>query len=664
MELVYVGYRISDSHYLTIKVESTNLTEERVVPESNLTSFCENLAQEPRSANHDIKHFLAEEILVVCQTKTRGLEPSGSEYTEISKDAKIHILNHKITKKNELIQSLNNAQNSLSAVISSAKEYTHADLCSIWVHNSHTNHQVCIASDKDELVGRYLSPENSNNKIYKFISSESVYECAPVDEHAALSLAPEGMKSMTRFRVDFGNNTIGVFSFASRLDGYYIRPETGAIVGALAVNAYQIEHQPVRESVLGLSSLLREIPNDDISTLGRTVTEKVANVLNFEACSLFLAHSGHLNLVATFDREGSSTPSNQRYSLGETSLTINVFKQCEVNWSYSIKSDSLSENGYSEKCVLPDSNWVGLPIQDDNEKAIGVLRVKNKFSLKNDKITLAPLRDSDFSLLQSVAQALGVKISMHLSRIALIEQVDAQKTNLVEFQDHQRILLHEFRAPAHAFMNTPDDIRELVVNSQATDKEKDTISREIADLLIVAERLNFIIRCHRRAHLFNKIQTRKMYVLQDVIMPVVTTYETYIKKQWGIDIIIDPSFLSSRFILGDSDLLSVVMNILLDNAGKYSKSKRSIRISGELDRKHDMVKVFVQNDGYEILENESEKVFEDEFRGSNVRDLKIDGTGIGLNLAKEILEHLNSKIYIVNRKDPVIIAIELPEERS
>ena len=213
-------------------------------------------------------------------------------------------------------------------------------------------------------------------------------------------------------------------------------------------------------------------------------------------------------------------------------------------------------------------------------------------------------------------------------------------------------------------MNTPDDIRELVVNSQATGKEKDTISREIADLQIVAERLNFIIRCHRRAHLFNKIQTRKMYVLQDVIMPVVTTYETYIKKQWGIDIIIDPSFLSSRFILGDSDLLSVVMNILLDNAGKYSKSRKSIRISGELDRKHDMVKVFVQNDGYEILENESDKVFEDEFRGSNVRDLKIDGTGIGLNLAKEILEHLNSKIYIANRKDPVIIAIELPEERT
>ena len=159
------------------------------------------------------------------------------------------------------------------------------------------------------------------------------------------------------------------------------------------------------------------------------------------------------NLIGSFDCGGTVEIGNQCYSLSEQSLTVKVFDDSHIHWSYDIQSESLSTNGYSENCELPDTNWVGLPVLDDDEKPLGVLRVKNKFRISNGEKSIAPLRDSDFSLLRSVVHALGFRISMDLSRVALIEKVKAQKKDLADFQDHQRILLHEFRAPAHAFLN-------------------------------------------------------------------------------------------------------------------------------------------------------------------------------------------------------------------
>ncbi len=658
------GYRISEKYFLVIGYDNKRELIEKIVHEDEFANCSVDLAEDLGNDKSEVRYIVKADTLLFCESFEGQAENSDVIFEALEPQATILVQKHKIEKKNQLIHSLVRAQSSLTVLISSAKNYTHTDLCSIWIHNNQTKHQVCIASDKEELVGRHLSPDDANNKIYNFINSNKPYECLPVDKNAALSLAPEGIKSMTRFRIEFDSNTIGVFSFASRREGYYVRPETGDVVKSLAANAYHIEHRPVRESVLGFSSSLRKIPSDDIAALTREVCKMVVSLLDFEACSLFLVDDKRLNLAGSYDYEGVVQPANQGYSLREKSLTVSVLKDCKIRWSYAIEAESLSTNGYSEKCELPNTNWVGLPIQNDEGVAIGVLRVKNKFRRLNGTKIIAPLRDNDFSLLRSLVQAVGFRVSVYLSREALVRQVKTQRMELADFLDHQRILLHEFRAPAHAFMNTPDDIRDLVTRSAATKVEKVSIVREIDDLLIVAERLDFILKCHRREHLFSKIEPQRLYVLQDVVMPVVSTYETYIKKQWGIDVIVDPSLLSSRFIIGDSDLLSVVMNILLDNAGKYSKSNKSIRIYGELDRKNDIVRVLIQNDGYEILESESDKIFEDTFRGSNIRDLKIDGTGIGLNLAKEILERLGSKIYIASRKNPVTIAIELPEDRT
>lgn len=653
------GYEIS-AEYLVFILNDVNAPQENIVV-NKIEELKKNIA-----LSFSINE---KEIQIICEDGVFVVTNSFQKFEDLPKDNRKHLIlegiahsqRHKLKKKNTLFKSLGSSQASLPDLLKSAKDYTHTDICSIWVHNKYTEHQVCIASDKEYLVGKYLTPEEDNNKVYEFIKSGEAKEQARVDVNAAYSLADDGMKSMTRFRIDFGNETIGVFSFASKYEDYYIRDDTGAIVTALAVNAYQIEHRPIRESILEFTSILRNEPEENVANICMSVCEKVAGLMSFEACSVFMPSENELEVVASYDSMGPVTQMVSGYPLGQESLTVDVFDSGEVRWSYKIKEETKSHNGYSEICQLEDTNWIAVPIFNEHETPIGVIRVKNKFRHICGEKSIAPLRVSDFTLLISVSSALGIRIGMHHTRMHLEAEVEQQKLDLLQFQDHQRILFHEFRAPAHAFMNTPEDIRDLVQESSATEVQKQLIEREVDDLLVVAERLDFIIKCHRREHLFRNVRVTKLFVLQDIIMPVVSTYERYLRKQWGIKVSVNASFLSSRLVRGDIDLLSIVMNILLDNAGKYSRSKKNIRISGELDKAKSVVRIFVQNDGYEILEPEVEKVFDDNFRGSNVRGKKIDGTGIGLNLAKDILDRLNSKIYVKSRSGPVIFVVELPE---
>ena len=92
-----------------------------------------------------------------------------------------------------------------------------------------------------------------------------------------------------------------------------------------------------------------------------------------------------------------------------------------------------------------------------------------------------------------------------------------------------------------------------------------------------------------------------------------------------------------------------VISNLLSNAFKYTFDGGTVRIVLTQDNKNVNIKVI--DNGIGLKEENTEKLFERFYQGSNSSDLHIEGTGIGLNLTRTIVQMHGGSIKAYNRED-------------
>ncbi|MBY5935180.1 HAMP domain-containing histidine kinase [Tateyamaria omphalii] len=100
---------------------------------------------------------------------------------------------------------------------------------------------------------------------------------------------------------------------------------------------------------------------------------------------------------------------------------------------------------------------------------------------------------------------------------------------------------------------------------------------------------------------------------------------------------------SYRFTRGPN-ILDIVPYTLIDNAIKYSPPHNAVEV-GVYDLEAKTV-VSVTSIGPRIAESEVEKVFSVGFRGQTASKLRPAGTGIGLSVAKEIVEKFSGELSV------------------
>ena len=114
-------------------------------------------------------------------------------------------------------------------------------------------------------------------------------------------------------------------------------------------------------------------------------------------------------------------------------------------------------------------------------------------------------------------------------------------------------------------------------------------------------------------------------------------------------------------VYADKDMISQVIVNLLSNAVKYTQSGGSVRIETEVDEIASLARVSVTDTGVGIPEDEIEHIFDKFYRiGANKGQAK--GTGLGLNLVKQIAEKVHNGRVFVSSKSGVgsTFGFELP----
>jgi PAS domain S-box-containing protein len=196
---------------------------------------------------------------------------------------------------------------------------------------------------------------------------------------------------------------------------------------------------------------------------------------------------------------------------------------------------------------------------------------------------------------------------------------------------------HEIRTPINAIMGFSD----LLSNAEEEERKRysEIIRRSSQQLLSV---IDDVIQVSR-------LQSEKIPVNPVVFSPVELI--TSVAQMFNLPELLNGLHLKINIpakhhhltIISDKDKIQQVLSNLISNAIKYTKNG-SVDIGFVFQG--NSIEFFVEDTGIGIPENERARVFEKFFRGEGVISAAIGGTGLGLNIAKELVELLGGTIGV------------------
>lgn len=144
--------------------------------------------------------------------------------------------------------------------------------------------------------------------------------------------------------------------------------------------------------------------------------------------------------------------------------------------------------------------------------------------------------------------------------------------------------------------------------------------------------------------------------LSETVETVILTMEAILFEH---DITLDYHIEPDLTTYGNSEQIQQVVMILLDNALKYTNRHGRIDIS--LKRSHNTIVLSLTNTGEGIPQEHLQKIFDRFYRTDQSRSRESGGYGLGLAIAKAIIEQHNGKITVKSvLNESTTFTVELP----
>ncbi|MFH2013982.1 MAG: HAMP domain-containing sensor histidine kinase [Patescibacteria group bacterium] len=154
----------------------------------------------------------------------------------------------------------------------------------------------------------------------------------------------------------------------------------------------------------------------------------------------------------------------------------------------------------------------------------------------------------------------------------------------------------------------------------------------------------------------NRIEQGKLamqmefFSIEDLILDVVKGLQILAKMK-NVELVFK-NHKNLPLVYADKEKIRMVVQNLIDNAIKYSKQKGGfVEISANTDVNSKLIKVSVKDNGIGIPEIIQKRIFGKFFRGDNLVKQKVEGTGLGLFIAKGIITICGGKIGFTSKPD-------------
>ena len=266
------------------------------------------------------------------------------------------------------------------------------------------------------------------------------------------------------------------------------------------------------------------------------------------------------------------------------------------------------------------SRLISKPIEEIHD----IIASINEENIETKRL-IVPKKNDEFAIVSQQFNELLDKISFYISQQKhFVEDVSHELRTPVAIVEGHLKLLNRWGK------DDPEVLEESLTASLSEIQRMKTLVQEMLDL--------------SRAP-----QVREQY--KDAITEVVATLEQIVTNFK----VLYPEFTFIADIDTKKEIISPIYRnhfeqviiILLDNAVKYSTNRKEIIVS--LSPTTEAVEIAIQDFGMGLSEEDKKKVFSRFYRVDKARSRERGGNGLGLSIAKELIEGYNGKISVTSR---------------
>lgn len=271
----------------------------------------------------------------------------------------------------------------------------------------------------------------------------------------------------------------------------------------------------------------------------------------------------------------------------------------------------------------------------DQQKAIEELEAKYKFKEQTQNLAIKDLK---------INQLIVLSILMFLILIILFllllyfRQKKIVKEELEKAKsDFFSKIAHEFKTPLSLVIAPLEEMLEQP--EQRISKEKIALATKNA---------------YQVSHLINqlldvaKLEEGKMTLVNsygDMVSFVQEIVDNYklLAQEKEVQVQFN-STIADVFFKFDSDKLKKAIENILSNAIKYTKANSAVEVNLEIE--DDKINIHIKDQGNGLSKEEIQYIFDKFYRTKTTEDKKVAGTGLGLSLAKDLVELQGGTIHV------------------
>ena len=375
-----------------------------------------------------------------------------------------------------------------------------------------------------------------------------------------------------------------------------------------------------------ISRVLNATTNLD-HLLSRIITE-AADLTSAEAASILLLDPNTQQLH--FKASSNEVPpelADMAVSL-DSSIAGAILTQNKPMYIQDVSKDPRWNQNVDDAIAFKTRSILGVPMHNVTQEPVGVLEALNKSGGGDFSI-------QDFETLSILADIAGVAVEQ-ARLFNELQQANAELNELDQLKtDFIAIASHELRTPLSVILGYVSFLRDEA-GPKMTAQFDNVLQAAVHLRTLIQDMLNL-----RYVDAGTAALTRKKVDLVAMVQEMnLTEDETAVAKNQTVHVTLPEDEL---LVLIDQDMMEVIIGNLLNNAVKFSPKGSQIKVKVERHGREAWFRI--KDNGVGIPEDQLERIFKRFYQVESPLRRQHEGMGLGLSIAKELVELHNGRIW-------------------